>query len=68
MKFTTGEVCKRLTVDPSMNSLHDFSDGRLVWREQNGPSSASGRKKYAWKLPHGTMKFIVSLPQSKTVL
>jgi hypothetical protein len=58
------EVSTRRTVVPSINSLHDLSDGRLVWLEQNGPSSASGRKKKVWKLPHGTMKFTVSLTRS----
>ena len=61
MKFRTFEICKRCTVDPSINYLHDLSDRRLVWRKQNSPSSASGQKKYVWKLPHGTMKFTADI-------
>ena len=62
VKITTFEICKRRTVDPSINSLHDLSNRRLVWSKQNCPSSATGRKKYVWKLPHGTMKYLCSSP------
>ena len=61
MKFRTFEICKRCTVDPSINYLHDLSDRRLVWREQNSPSSASGQKKYVWMLPHEMMKFTADI-------